>query len=135
MNENYAKQTASFWGNTRPTSSLINFAWTASTYDYVFYSFASVAGVSKVGSYTGGSGATVNTGFEPSWVMIKRTNSTSDWFIYDNVRGEDEYLLANTNGAENTLDNVDFTSTGFNLKASNASLNVTGGTYIYYAIA
>ena len=119
-----------------PTSTIFNtMGANYNSSGMIAYCFHSVAGVSKVGGYTGGSGATVNTGFEPSWVMIKRTNSTSDWFIYDNVRGEDKYLLANTNGAENTLDNVDFTATGFNLKASNASLNVTGGIYIYYAIA
>ena len=79
--------------------------------------------------------ATFNTGFEPYWVMIKRTDSSGSWFMYDNVRGEDKYLFADSDGGEGPLDNIDFTGTGFNLKQNNASLNVTGGTYIYYAIA
>ena len=71
-----------------PTSSLIyqfdNINLGASGQNYIVYAFHSVAGYSKIGSYTG-TGSTsnrpvINTGFEPAFVMIKRTDSTGSWY-------------------------------------------------------
>jgi len=142
LNSNSAAQSVSnYWGTSAPTSTVFGLSPNSAHYNangaQIAYCFTSKSGVSKVGSYTGGSGATVNTGFRPSWVMVKKTDSSvdGDWVIYDDVRGEDEYLLANTNGQEASYDNLDFTATGFNLKANNASLNKNGAIYIYYAIA
>ena len=116
----------------------------ASGFTYVAYLFASVAGVSKVGSYTGnGSSQTINCGFAAGarFVMIKRTNSTGDWYIWDTSRGiitgNDPYLRINSSAAEvTTNDSVDPVSSGFavnQLAATN--INVTSATYIYLAIA
>jgi hypothetical protein len=113
--------------------------WTA-----VFYMFATVAGVSKVGSYTGtGALLTVNCGFTSGarFVLIKRTDSTGDWFTYDSARGitsgNDPYLLMNSTAAEVTGTNyVDTDTTGFQVTAAApAGLNANGGTYIFLAIA
>jgi hypothetical protein len=115
-----------------------------STATYVAYLFATCAGVSKVGSYTGtGALQTVNCGFTGGarFVLIKRTDSTGDWYTYDSARGisssSDPYLLLNSTAAEVTGTNyVDTTSVGFQVTAAApAGLNANGGTYIFLAIA
>ena len=111
---------------------------------YVAYLFASVAGVSKVGSYTGtGALQTINCGFASGarFVLIKRSDSTGAWYTWDSTRGitagDDPYLLLNTAEAEVSNTNyVDTDSTGFKVTAAApAALNAAGGTYIFLAIA
>lgn len=111
---------------------------------YVAYLFATLAGVSKVGTYTGTSALlTVNCGFTSGarFVLIKRTDSTGDWYLYDSARGitagDDPYLLINSSSAEVTGTNyVDTDTTGFKVTAAApAELNASGGTYIFLAIA
>jgi len=116
----------------------------SSTNTVVAYLFATVAGVSKVGSYTGtGALQTVNCAFTTGarFVLIKRTDSTGDWWTYDSARGitsgNDPYLYVNTTDAEVTGTNyVDTTGVGFQVTAAApAGLNAVGGTYIFLAIA
>jgi hypothetical protein len=111
---------------------------------YVAYLFASCPGVSKVGSYTGtGALQTINCGFTGGarFVLIKRTDSTGDWWVYDSARGitsgNDPYLFLNSINAEVTGTNyVDTTSVGFQVTAAApAGLNANGGSYIFLAIA
>jgi len=111
---------------------------------YVAYLFATVAGVSKVGSYTGtGALQTINCGFTGGarFVLIKRTDSTGDWYVYDSARGissgNDPYLFLNSSAAEVTGTNyVDTTSVGFQVTAAApAGLNANGGTYIFLAVS
>lgn len=111
---------------------------------YVAYLFASCPGVSKVGSYTGnGSSQTINCAFTTGarFVMIKRADSTGDWYVWDSARGivagNDPYLALNTTAAEVTTDDsVDTDNTGFIVNQVAASnVNVNGGTYIFLAIA
>jgi hypothetical protein len=111
---------------------------------YVAYLFATCAGVSKVGSYTGtGAAQTINCGFTAGsrFVMIKRTDSTGDWNVWDSARGiipaNDPYLALNTTAAEVTgTDYVDTTNVGFDITSTApAAINASGGTYIFLAIA
>jgi len=111
---------------------------------YVTYLFATCAGVSKVGSYTGnGTTQTINCGFTGGarFVLIKRTDSTGDWYVYDTARGmttlTDPYLLLNSTAAETaTLGSVTTVSTGFALNSTIlAAINVNAGSYIFLAIA
>ena len=111
---------------------------------YVAYLFATCAGVSKVGSYTGnGTTQTINCGFTGGarFVLIKRYDSAGDWYTYDTARGmttlTDPYLFLNTTAAEvATLGSVTTVSTGFALNSTIlAAINVSGGTYIFLAIA
>jgi hypothetical protein len=111
---------------------------------FVAYLFASCPGVSKVGSYTGtGALQTVNCGFTSGarFVLIKRTDTTGDWWAYDSARGissgNDPYFFLNSTAAEVTGTNyVDTASTGFQVTAAApAGLNANGGTYIFLAIA
>ena len=138
------------WNSTRPTASVFSVSpgansTNASGSTYVAYLFATCAGVSKVGSYTGnGSTQTINCGFGAGgarFVLIKRTDATGDWYVYDTARGmtvlTNPYLLMNSasTGAA-TLGSVTTVSTGFALdSAILADINVNAGTYIFLAIA
>ena len=111
---------------------------------YVSYLFASCPGVSKVGSYTGnGSSQTINCGFAAGarFVMIKRTDSTGDWYVWDTARGivagNDPHLSLNTTAAEVTTDDtIDTDSSGFVVnQVAATNVNVNAATYIYLAIA
>ena len=111
---------------------------------YVAYLFASCPGVSKVGSYTGnGSSQTINCGFAAGarFVMIKRTNSAGDWYVWDTARGivaaNDPHLSLNSTAAEvTTNDTIDPDNTGFVVnQVAATNVNVNGATYIYLAIA
>ena len=130
---------------------------TASTYDmpgdtefnqssgtYVSYLFASAPGISKVFNYTGnGSSQTINCGFTTGarFVLIKRTDSAGDWFVWDTARGivsaNDPHLSLNTTAAEvTTNDSVDPDSTGFIVnQVAATNINVTSATYIFLAVS
>jgi hypothetical protein len=136
------------WNDTSPTASVFSIGThdsvNASGNTYVAYLFATCAGVSKVGSYTGtGAAQTINCGFTGGsrFVMIKRTDSTGDWFVWDSARGiipsNDPYLLLNSTAAEVTgTDYVDTTSVGFDITSTApAAINANGGTFIFLAIA
>ena len=136
------------WNYTTPTSSVFSLGTSSNingtSYTYVAYLFATCAGVSKVGSYTGtGALQTINCGFTSGarFVLIKRTDSTGSWWLYDSTRGisssDDPYLFLNSNGAEVTNTNyVDTDTTGFKVTAAApAGINANGGTYIFLAIA
>ena len=116
--------------------------------NYIAYAFHSVAGYSKMGSYVGNGSATgpiVTLGFEPAWVMIKRTDAGAAWCIFDSARNTTNsrynLLQAQDSAAELDLLNlyglngVDFLSTSFQLKDANTSRNANGGTYIFMAFA
>jgi len=139
---------AAYWNNTAPTATNVyNYGWNwngASGYTYVMYLFATCAGVSKVGSYTGnGTTQTINCGFTGGarFVLIKRTDSTGDWYVYDTARGmtvlTDPYLLLNSTAAESaTLGSVTTVSTGFAVNASIlAAINTNAASYIFLAIS
>ena len=112
--------------------------------NFVFYLFASLAGVSKVGSYTGnGSNQTINCGFSAGarFILIKRTDAAGDWYVWDSVRGivagNDPYKTLNSTAAEVTSnDSIDPANSGFIVnQVSATNINVSSGTYIFYAIA
>ena len=111
---------------------------------YVAYLFASLPGVSKVGSYTGnGSSQTINCGFAAGarFILIKCTNAAGDWYVWDSARGivaaNDPHLSLNTTAAEVTTDDsVDPDISGFIVNQNTATnINVNGGSYIFLAIA
>ena len=136
------------WNDTSPTSSQFTVgsyvAVNYTAYTYVAYLFATCAGVSKVGSYTGtGTTKQVDCGFAAGarFVLIKRTDSTGDWYVWDSARGivsgNDPYTLINSTAIEvTTTDYVDIYSAGFEISSTApAAINASGGTYIYLAIA
>jgi len=104
---------------------------------YVSYLFATLAGVSKVGSVVHSGTTDVDCGFSAGarFVMAKRADQNSGWYIWDSVSGivsgNDPYMTLNTADAEVTnTDYIDPLSSGFTLTSS-----FTAGTYIFLAIA
>jgi hypothetical protein len=149
LDSSLAKATgADYWNSTTPTSSVFsvgtNVAVNTASATQIAYLFATVAGVSKVGSYTGtGTTNQINCGFTGGarFVMIKRTDSTGDWYVWDSARGivagNDSYLLLNSTAAEVTnTDYVDTYSAGFEISSTApAAINANGGSFIFLAIA
>ena len=149
LNLNDAQATSSNFWVTAPTStaftcSVDNMGSSGANRPHVAYLFATCAGVSKVFSYTGnGSSQTINCGFTGGarFVLIKRTDSTGDWYVWDSARGivsgNDPHLSLNTTAAEVTSnDTIDTDSTGFVVnQVSATNVNVSSATYIGLAIA
>jgi len=136
------------WNNTSPTSTVFTVGTSTDTNfsarTYIAYLFASLTGISKVGSYTGtGTTLNIDCGFTAGarFVLIKRSDSTGDWYVYDTARGivsgNDPYLLLNSNAAEVTgTDYIDPLSSGFQISSTApAAINANGGTFVYLAIA
>ncbi len=138
-----ASYSAHHWGNTAPTAT--NFYLgndsnlNRSGDQSIFYLFSSVEGISKVGSYSGnGSTQTITTGFQPKFLIIKKYNSSGDWFVLDTLRGwgsgNDKKIQLNETSAQADNDMGAPTSTGFSL-TSGANWNGNNNNYIYYAHA
>ena len=146
------------WNNTAPTSSVfsvnnqsgsVTYRINGSGDTYIAVLWATVAGISKVGSYTGtGSDLNVDCGFSAGarFVLIKRTDGTAGtsvggWYVFDSERGivagDDPYFLLNSTAAQVTnTDYIDPLSSGFTVTSSApAELNASGGNYIFLAIA
>jgi hypothetical protein len=153
-----AFSTASNVWSVSSTSASFADGYFSPSYTYVAYIFASKAGISKCGSYTGNGGTadsagtsqTINCGFSAGarFVMIKCTSHAGDWLVWDSARGivagNDPHLSLNTTVAEVTTDDaVDPDNSGFTVNQlavsgglpTSGNLNVTDRTYIYLAIA
>ena len=133
---------SALWNSTAPTASVFTVGSAgdvnSSSHTYIAYLFATVAGVSKVGSFTAtGSDVNVDCGFTngAKFVLIKRTNTADDWFIFrDIASGNDKRLKLNTTDAEATgSDNIDPLSSGFTM--TSGILGDSGNEFIFYAIA
>lgn len=134
------------WNSTSPTSTQFSIG-TSSTVNasgttYVAYLFASCPGVSKIGSYSGtGATQTIDCGFTGGarFVLIKRTDTTGAWYIWDTARGmvagTDPYLLLNSSAAEVNTNSVYTTTGGFQIVSTAADINASGGTYLYWAVS
>jgi hypothetical protein len=149
LNENQAPVFGNlFWNDVTPidtafylgTNSHVN----GSADTYIAYLFASLPGISKVGSYTGnGSSQTIDCGFTTGarFILIKRTDSTGDWYVWDTARGivtgNDPHLSLNTTAAEVTTDDsIDPDSSGFIVNQVGATnINVSSASYIFMAIS
>ena len=139
----------STWNSTTPSATTFTLGGGGNNgsqngQNYIAYLFASLPGISKVGSYTGnGSGQTINCGFTTGarFILIKRTDSTGDWYVWDTARGivtgNDPHLSLNTTAAEVTTDDtIDPASSGFIVnQVAATNVNVNAATYIYLAIA
>ena len=146
--------------NTDPTATLVtlgnNNATNPST-NMIMYCWHSVSGYSKIGTYSGNGNATGpivyttdngtsggSNGFEPSWLMIKRTDATGEWNIFDNKRDTSDprnvTLWAQSDDSESTASqgyiyDVDFLANGFQIKNTYSPFNNSSGTYLYMTFA
>jgi len=133
---------ADTWNDTAPTSSVFSVGSSSVTNQsgqtFIAYLFATVAGVSKVGSvsHTSGSATNVSCGFSNGarFIILKRYDAVSDWWVFDTVRGiavgNDARLYLNSTNAETSTDQIDPLSSGFTIDGNRAT-----GDYIFYAIA
>ena len=126
------------WNNTTPTSSVFSVGTLALTNaaatNYIAYLWAEISGFSKFGSYTGNGSADgpfVWCGFRPKFVLFKRCDAGGQWYLFDTARNTinvaANVIYPHLPAAENdpsypgVTANFDFLSTGFKLRATNAS--------------
>ena len=153
---------AGIWNSTAPTSThfTVNTAGETNSNgaEYIAYLFAhdeAVFGykgnnsVIKCGNYTGNgssNGPDVNVGWEPQWLLVRRTNANEDWMIFDHMRTSerqdmwlDDYRPNNSSGegdgaGGDSQPYLNWTSTGFKLSSNTGHTNGSGDNYIYIAI-
>ena len=140
---------STFWNNTSPGSSVFTIGTVSENNvngsTYVAYCFAEVPGFSKFGSYTGNGSADgpfVYCGFRPAYVLIKSSNLTWNWFVFDEARSTynaaNSVLLPNSTSSEITGSNyvIDMLSNGFKIRTTDAQFNGSSSdTYIFAAFA
>jgi hypothetical protein len=104
--------------------------------DQIAYAWVETPDVSSFGSYNGSNSSTsVDCGFEPAFVMVKCSDNTGNWVMWDSARGGLVNLQADNNLAEGALLDITFTDTGFTINTVADIINQTGRTYIYAAFA
>ena len=139
---------ANFFNSTSPTSTVFSVGTNANTggaSNFIAYCFAEKQGFSKFGSYIGNGnadGTFIYTGFKPSMIIVKRTDSLGSWRMWDNKRNPynltDTNLRPNTSDTDDTSGNqIDMLSNGFKIRATVniGDTNASGGSYIYMAFA
>lgn len=138
----------SVWNSTAPTATQFSVGTAsyvnANNQDFIAYLFASVDGISKVGTYTGsGSTQTIDCGFSNGarFVFIKNSSGSANWFVWDSARGItsglDNYLILNQSAAQTTNSPVDVNpaSSGFEVFGNDGDSNKNNDVYLFYAIA
>ena len=135
------------WNDTEPTATQVTVGQqgvvNSGSFGHIAYLFASLDGISKVGSYTGNSGTqTIDCGFTAGarLVVVKPVSGPGNWFVWDTARGivsgTEPYLRLNSSVAqESGYDAIDPHSSGFTLNNVGTGTNDSGTTYIFYAVA
>ena len=134
--------------NTATTSSVFSVGTynqmnASGTNNMIAYCFAEKQGFSRFGSYTGNGnadGTFIYTGFRPAMVLIKRTDATDHWLIYDDQRGYNgdiASLRPNESHSESTASGyeIDILSNGFKARQNHDDINGSGNTYVYMSFA
>jgi|14_taG_2_1085336.scaffolds.fasta_scaffold01263_3 hypothetical protein len=143
---NAIETTSTAWNNTDATATTFSLGTSGQTNQnggtFVAYLFGSLAGISKIGSYTGNGGSqTIDCGFTSGarFILIKRTDASGDWWVLDTVRGiasgNDSLITLNDATGTSYADVIDSESTGFKVDTTNSDFNASGGNYIFYAIS
>ena len=137
--------------NTRPTANVFSFAAAANQNSQVAYCWAETPGMSKFGSHTNSASGTqtVELGFQPAWLMIKRTTSASaytGWLIWSEATGFDYtgVLYANESYSAGKRGNgtdagnylsITVTPTGFTFDLGAAEFSQPNEPFIYVAFS
>jgi hypothetical protein len=92
---------------------------------WIFYSFVSISGKTKFGTYTSNATTKINTGFQPDFFIFKYLGS-GDWYVQDKTQSESvtgihggdlikKYYVINSSAAENSVSTggVEIMSDGF----------------------
>ena len=143
------------WNNTDPTTSVFTIEGGASSNvntdsaAYISYCFSDRQGFLRTGKYTGNGsndGTFVYCGFRPAFVLLKRTDSATEWQLIDNERSNQgglniiDLVMAPSTTTYPDYDDgtnwfADFYSNGFKLRNGGAAGNNSGSTFIYLAFA
>ena len=114
---------------------------------YIHWFFATVAGIAKVGSYTGtgSSEQTIDCGFTngTKFLIIKYKDGNGDCLWFDNgtevdfgAGANDRYLVMQSNaGSSSAVDYINPHASGFKVPANQTATNALNSVYIFYAIA
>ena len=158
------EETSGMYQDTDPTNTVISLSsdanGNASGDTYIMYCWTPITGYSKFGSFIGrGAANFIHTGFQPRWIMIKRSvaNSSPDtdtshtsWGIWDTKRkyngSTGKVLWANSDVAEGKRGDlsgtsslgdmeVDILSNGFYLDGPGTENNASTGEYIWAAFS
>ena len=130
------------WNDTEPNATTFalgtNTGTNDSGSDYIGYVFCDVPGYFTSGLYFGNydtNGPMIYTGFRPSLVMVKCSNDTGNWLVFDNKRlgynADNRYLEANDTDAEATSYTINIYSNGFKCTETSAGSDLNGNSDSY----
>jgi hypothetical protein len=142
-----ARDQTNIWDDTEPNATEFTIgdssAVNTNGEDYIAYVWSEVPGFSRFGLYEGNGsseGPFVWCGFRPAVVIIKNTNTQTNWVIKDRVRSPyndvSDTLFPDVTADEN--DNIalmDFLSNGFKLRGTSTNTNVAGENFAFMAFA
>ena len=135
----YTSYTAFSSGSINSDSFGVKQDYNASGATYIAYLFATLDGISSVFSYTGnGTSIDVDMGFTTGlkFIIIKRTDSTGDWYLCDVERGLTNFLKLNTTDAQASGSGIASSASGAVVtQNATTNLNVLNGEYIGYGVA
>ena len=107
---------------------------------YVFGHDPSPSGRIQCGGYAGNgsaTGPTVTLGWSPRLLLIKNRTGTGDWLVVDTSRGftsgNEAAFVLNSAAAQTSVQLIDPTPAGFQIKSTAANVNTAGDTYLYVA--
>ena len=112
--------------------------------NYIAYAWIPIKGYSAFGTYVSNNnadGPKIFTGFKPAFVILKMNSAGTNWRMYDSKREgfnpENNFLLANGQGAENTATNseIEFHSNGFKCTNAEGDINYNTERVLYAAWA
>jgi len=137
-----------YWNDTAPTSSVFSVKSGATNTDgaaTIGYIFSNRQGFSKFATYTGSgsvNGPVIFTGFSPALVILKRTNSSNHWIMFDNKRDPHNEAIGTLYPSQSVVEDrgtgandIDFLANGFKIREDNGECNGDGDSYIYMAFA
>ena len=143
LNSNATPDTSStVWNDTEPNATTFavgdNTGTNASGSDYIGYVFCDVPGYFTSGLYFGNydtNGPMIYTGFRPSLILIKCTNDTGHWLLYDNKRmgynEDNRYVEANDTTVQSTSYPINIYTNGFKCKQASAGSDLNGNSDSY----
>ena len=137
------------WNDTAPTASVFSVQGNEgnkSNVQFTCWLYATLAGVTKVGTYTGNGGSlTVDCGFASTarYVMVKRILASGSWLVFSSAMGivagnEPAHYFDVGTDSGSGIDHIDPESSGFivnSVGSDSQNPNHNGSKYIFYAVA
>jgi len=130
LNSSGSAQTDYVWEEQTNSEIVINNSFTSAGYQYIMYAFAEVPGVSKFGELIpDGTAGTIDCGFKPGWLMIKRYDGAGNWIVASR-QTNDQFTYANQSDSEETGLGLTWTDTGIDYMSG----SFTAGAKFIYAV-